>query len=77
MATHRMLIQQIATTSYERPFKTLPIRFREPIVLRYFQQLPVTEIADVLGLSPGAVEVRLSRARQRLKDKLGRHFGRE
>ncbi len=54
--------------------QTLPVKFREPLVLRYFQQLSVSEIADVLGLSTGAVEVRLSRARQRLKDELGRHY---
>ena len=52
----------------------LPVTFREPIVLRYFQQMSVSEIADVLGLSTGAVEMRLSRARQVLKDKLGRHY---
>lgn len=54
--------------------QALPGKFREPIVLRYFQQMSVSEIADVLGLSTGAVEVRLSRARQRLKDELGHQY---
>lgn len=45
-------------------------KLREPILLRYFEQMPVPEIADVLGLSTGTVEVRLSRARKKLKDSL-------
>lgn len=48
----------------------LPARYREPVVLRYFEDLPIQEVARVLNLSPGAVEVRLSRARRRLKELL-------
>jgi DNA-directed RNA polymerase specialized sigma24 family protein len=43
---------------------------REPIVLRYFEELPIAEISTVLKLSTGAVEVRLTRGRQKLKDML-------
>ncbi|NQU24117.1 MAG: sigma-70 family RNA polymerase sigma factor [Candidatus Nealsonbacteria bacterium] len=48
----------------------LPRRFREPIVLRYFQKMPIAEIAEVLRISPCNVEVRLSRARARLRETL-------
>lgn len=48
----------------------LPRRFREPIVLRYFEEMPIAEIAEVLRISPGNVEVRLSRARARLRETL-------
>jgi RNA polymerase sigma-70 factor (ECF subfamily) len=48
----------------------LPAKYREVIVLRYFEDLPSCEIAAALGLSSGAVDVRLSRARQRLKEML-------
>jgi RNA polymerase sigma-70 factor (ECF subfamily) len=45
----------------------LPPRYREVVVLRYLQDLPITEIAAVLGLSRNAIDVRLNRARDRLK----------
>ncbi len=44
---------------------------REVIVLFYLEQLPSAEIATLLGISIGAVDVRLHRARKRLKSALG------
>src|SRR5206468_4728511 len=35
--------------------EALPRRQREAVVLRYYEDLPVAEIALVLGISPGAV----------------------
>jgi RNA polymerase sigma-70 factor (ECF subfamily) len=43
---------------------------REVIVLFYLEELPVREIAALLGVSNNVVEVRLHRARERLKAKL-------
>ncbi len=40
----------------------LPIRQREVVVLRYYEDLPVGEIATALGVSPGAVSSALNRA---------------
>ena len=60
-----------ATESHQqirRAVQRLSTRYREPIVLRYFEEMSVAEIADVLGISHGAVEVRLSRARGKLKE---------
>ena len=48
----------------------LPSRYREVIVLRYLQGMDVDAIGQVLGLSRGAVDVRLHRARSLLKDEL-------
>jgi RNA polymerase sigma-70 factor (ECF subfamily) len=45
----------------------LPAKHREVIVLHYLEELPVSEIAKVLGLRRNAVEVRLSRARKLLE----------
>ncbi len=42
-------------------------RDREILVLHYLQELSVPEIAKLTGRSHNAIEVRLSRARQRLK----------
>jgi RNA polymerase sigma factor (sigma-70 family) len=49
-------------------------RDREVIVLHHLEQLSVAEIAAVLKISHNAVEVRLTRARQRLKEILRREM---
>jgi len=45
-----------------------PIAHREALVLRYFQDLSVEEIADVVGCSVAAAKVRLHRARKVFRD---------
>jgi RNA polymerase sigma factor (sigma-70 family) len=50
--------------------QALASRDREVIVLRYLEEMPITEISQALRLSPNAVEVRLTRARRRLADLL-------
>lgn len=45
---------------------------RELLVLRYYEEQSVREISEALGAAPGAVEVRLTRARARLKQILER-----
>jgi RNA polymerase sigma-70 factor (ECF subfamily) len=44
---------------------------REVLVLRYLEQLPTADTAAVLGLTEGAVKMRLLRAVQRLHELLG------
>jgi RNA polymerase sigma-70 factor (ECF subfamily) len=48
----------------------LPAKYREPVVLRYLQELPTGEIGRILGISQNALQVRLSRARKHLKQDL-------
>ncbi|MHC4063758.1 MAG: RNA polymerase sigma factor [Planctomycetota bacterium] len=50
--------------------RALPARYREVVVLRYLEEMPVGQIGEVLGLSRNAVEVRLTRARERLRERL-------
>jgi RNA polymerase sigma factor (sigma-70 family) len=47
--------------------QALPLKYREPVVLRYLQELSTDEIVRILGISTNALEVRLSRARERLR----------
>ena len=51
--------------------RALPARDREVIVLYYLEGRPVSEISHMLGDSENAVDVRLHRARKKLKDLLG------
>lgn len=48
----------------------LASRYQEVVVLRYLEELPVEEIGAILELGRNAVEVRLSRARNRLRGAL-------
>ncbi len=50
----------------------LPEKFRTILVLREFEGLSYTDIAEVLDIQLGTVESRLFRARQRFKDALTR-----
>lgn len=46
----------------------LPIKYRQAIHLYYFEGYQVKEIADIMGISETAVQTRLLRARQKLKE---------
>lgn len=53
-----------------RVVASLPAKYREPVVLKYLQELESEQICGILSLSRNALHVRLSRARERLKQKL-------
>ncbi len=55
--------------------QALPLKYREPVVLRYLQELSMDEIARILGISKNALQVRLSRARERLRGDLAELIG--
>ena len=48
----------------------LPLRMKEVILLHYYQNFTLTEIAEILAISQPAVSDRLKRARRRLCDAL-------
>ena len=52
--------------------ESLPEHYREPIHLRYFENRPASQIADISKLSLETVRKRLQRARSRLLDCLHR-----
>lgn len=47
--------------------QTLPQDQREAVILFYYEDLPIKEIAQIVGAAPGTVRVRLSRAREQLR----------
>ena len=51
----------------------LPEKYRTILILREYEDLSYTEMAEVLDCSIGTVESRLFRARQRFKEALERH----
>lgn len=52
----------------------LPWKFREVIVLRYVEELPYEDIAQILGVPVGTVKTYLHRAKLKLKEMLGGEF---
>jgi RNA polymerase sigma-70 factor (ECF subfamily) len=54
----------------ERAIHRLPEGQREALVLSYYEQMPLAEIAEVLEIDVGAVKARLQRARAGLREML-------
>jgi RNA polymerase sigma-70 factor, ECF subfamily len=51
--------------------RSLPRRQREVVILHYIHDLPVTGVADLLGISEGSIKTHLSRARKALRLSIG------
>ncbi|MDQ1708873.1 MAG: hypothetical protein QOG49_258 [Frankiaceae bacterium] len=51
--------------------RLLPPKMRAAVVLRYYEDLPESEVADVLGCSVGTVKSQTSRALAKLRDNAG------
>jgi RNA polymerase sigma-70 factor (ECF subfamily) len=48
---------------------------RSVFLLRDVQQLPMPEVANMLGISVAAAKSRLLRARAELRNRMRRHYG--
>lgn len=48
----------------------LPLRYREPIYLFYYEGYDTAEISTLLGITPAAARQRLCRAREKLRHEL-------
>lgn len=69
------LIQEPVFSSPEKSdlyyaVKELPIKYRQIVHLYYFESYSIKEIAQLMNLSETAVQTRLLRARQKLREKL-------
>lgn len=54
---------------------SLPLKLREVVLLYYYQNMQVNEIAEALGIAPSSVSGRLKRAKDKLRTALkGAYF---
>lgn len=60
-----------SATEVTAALNQLPARQRAAVVLHYYADLPIRQIAAILGTSPSTVAVHLHRGRKRLRDLLG------
>lgn len=76
----RTVAPPLADPSYELPepaahvtqaLRELPPQQRAAVVLHYYADKPIREIAELLGTSSSTVAVHLHRGRNRLRDLLG------
>ena len=70
LAAHEMGTPPMNAEDFNRvrcAVAALPARYREPVVLKYLQELDNDEISRILGISKNTLHVRLSRARKRLE----------
>lgn len=55
---------------FARLIMGLPNNYRQVILLHYYEDLSIEEVAEVLGVTTGAVYTKLHRARKKLKELL-------
>jgi RNA polymerase sigma-70 factor (ECF subfamily) len=72
-----MLLRQADQAIVRRALESLPLPWREVIVLRELEGLSYKQIADAAGIKIGTVMSRLARARARLHHLLGSEATRE
>jgi len=53
----------------------MPVKYREPLVLYYFEEMSYKEIADVMRLPVSTVGIRLQRGKSLLKETIANHPG--
>ena len=63
-------LSRIHTSELARQVLALPVKYREVIVLYYFEQLKSREIAALLDLNESTVRVRLARGIGKLKQEM-------
>lgn len=59
---HALLEQSQLIALLEKAIKTLPARQREAFLLRYWEEMDVTETSKIMGCSEGSVKTHCSRA---------------
>lgn len=69
-AEQEVVKKESSSTVKEAVF-TLPVHYREVIILYYYEDFSVLEIAELLKVSVNTVRTRLRRARENLKIELG------
>lgn len=64
------IVQQEERSAIGAAILQLPLKYREPIILYYFEEMAIADVAEVLVLPENTIKTRLRRARQQLKPHL-------
>ncbi|WNC16844.1 sigma-70 family RNA polymerase sigma factor [Brevibacillus brevis] len=71
VSTEQLVLHQSERDELFFQVQNLPPMYRQVIVLHYYADLSIGEVALVLSVSEGTVRTRLHRARQQLKKQMG------
>jgi RNA polymerase sigma-70 factor (ECF subfamily) len=63
----QIMAQKEDARAIQQAIYSLPLKYREVLVLRHLQDLSYIEISNILKLPQGTVKIRLYRAREQLK----------
>jgi len=63
----QIIVRQEDARAVQQAIYSLPLKYREVLVLRHLQDLSYIEISNILKLPQGTVKVRLYRAREQLR----------
>jgi len=63
----QIIAQKENLRAIQQAILSLPLKYREVVVLRHLQDLSYIEISNILKLPAGTVKIRLYRAREQLK----------
>ncbi len=74
VSADELLEREEVREQIRRGIDGLPENYRTVLVLRDIEELNTAETAEMLGLTPGAVKVRLHRARLALRSQIGSLF---
>ncbi len=68
--TEDSALRSLEVDRVQKAIKTLPPEQYQVVVLQYYDDLKIEEIAQMLNVRPGTIKSRLFRARKRLADEL-------
>lgn len=66
--TDDIAAREVEYDGFFETIESLPEKYRDVIFLHYGEDMKISDIAKVLGLTAGGVKARLSRARKMLKE---------
>jgi RNA polymerase sigma-70 factor (ECF subfamily) len=68
----RTMYSEEKSQSVQATLSKLPLHYRQVLILKYVEEMPVIEISQAMGRSPKSIEGLLTRARRELRDTLAK-----
>ncbi|UFT99054.1 sigma-70 family RNA polymerase sigma factor [Radiobacillus kanasensis] len=69
--SEELLVEEERKQQVAHSILSLPVKYREILVLRYYRDLSIKEISESLKLNESTVKTRIQRAKEKLRTKLG------
>ncbi|MBD8037178.1 sigma-70 family RNA polymerase sigma factor [Solibacillus sp. A46] len=64
---HDHIVQQEERSNIGAAILKLPLKYREPLILYYYEEMSVIQVADLLQINENTVKTRLKRGREQLR----------